>query len=102
MRPSPNRTGLFSLVVVFLAMLIWDGFLKASPPCYMPPLWSARYRGPGEPTQAVGNADFAYALATDDLGNIYVTGMSSKSNTGGDYAVVKYGPSGNQLWAARY
>src|SRR2546427_3951695 len=107
MHRLPNRPGLFPLVVVFLAALVWDGVLKASPHCYMPPLWSARYRGPGEVVtngfgSAVGMEDTAFALAIDDLGNIYVTGFSSKSNTGGDYAAVKYGPSGNQIWAARY
>src|SRR6202012_2910758 len=42
-------------------------------------------------------------IALDSAGNIYVLGVSANAiagNTG--YAVVKYAPNGNQIWAARY
>jgi uncharacterized delta-60 repeat protein len=59
-------------------------------------LWAARYNGPGN------DSDFANALALDISGNVYVTGSSNNSSTSFDYATVKYGPNGNQLWVARY
>ncbi len=58
--------------------------------------WVARYDGPES------SWDYAYALAVDGSGNVYVTGSSESSGTGYDYATVKYGPDGAELWVARY
>ncbi len=58
--------------------------------------WVARYNGPGN------DGDAAYALATDVSGNVYVTGVSIGSDTGADYATIKYDSSGQQQWMARY
>ena len=65
------------------------------------PLWTdtaKRYNGPSS-----GN-DRAVALAIDNNGNIYVTGESVGSGTGSDYATIKYGPDGKEMWqeASRY
>ena len=57
-------------------------------------LWEARYDG--------GSFDELAALAVDAGGNVVVTGTSSQTSTGQDYATVKYGPGGQQLWVARY
>jgi uncharacterized delta-60 repeat protein len=57
-------------------------------------LWVKGYNGPGSLT------DWAWAIATDDSGNIYVTGESQGSNY--DYATIKYSPNGTQLWVKRY
>jgi uncharacterized delta-60 repeat protein len=57
--------------------------------------WVDRYHG------GVGD-DFAYALAVDAAGNVYVTGESVGSGTGSDYATIKYGPRGRRYWVARY
>lgn len=58
--------------------------------------WVARYNGPGNST------DLAMALVLDAAGNIYVTGGSTGSGTGFDYATVKYDASGVEQWVARY
>jgi len=57
-------------------------------------LWAHTYNGPG-------NGDDE-AMAVDPAGNIYVTGTSVGTGTSYDYATVKYGPDGTQLWVARY
>jgi len=62
-------------------------------------LWVTRYNGPGN------NIDDARALAVDDAGNVYVTGVSQSDRGNGireDYATIKYDGNGNELWAARY
>jgi len=58
--------------------------------------WVARYDGPAN------SWDEATALALDDSGNVYVTGTSRSSETAYDYATLKYSPSGNEQWVARY
>ncbi len=57
--------------------------------------WVAIYNGPGD------SSDFAYSLAVDGLGNVYVTGQSSGS-TSYDYATIKYNSTGVQQWVSRY
>lgn len=58
--------------------------------------WVARYSGPGS------DLDFGNAIAVDASGNVYVTGASFESDTGFDYATIKYDSSGQQQWVARY
>ncbi|TET24017.1 MAG: T9SS type A sorting domain-containing protein [Candidatus Stahlbacteria bacterium] len=59
--------------------------------------WVARYNGEG-------NAwDYAYDLAVDNSGRIYVTGYSYHSRDESyNYVTLKYNPSGSQLWSASY
>lgn len=60
-------------------------------------LWIRYYNG-----LTNNNADIPYAIALDNLGNVYVTGTSEGADNNNDYATIKYSSSGVQLWAARY
>ena len=59
-------------------------------------LWVARYDG------LIGNDDNAYDIDADYSGAVYVTGRSYGTDTGADYATIKYDSRGNRLWIARY
>jgi uncharacterized delta-60 repeat protein len=56
--------------------------------------WSKRFAGTCD--------DRGRRIAVDHNGNIYVAGMSTGNNSGWDYVVMKYSPTGNQLWAKRF
>jgi uncharacterized delta-60 repeat protein len=58
--------------------------------------WVARYDGPAH------DRDEAPHMAVDSSGNIYVTGYSTGSGTDYDYTTIKYSPSGEEAWVARY
>lgn len=58
-------------------------------------LWQARYNGP------TSGEDLPTNVVVDAAGNVYVSG-TSYSATESDYATVKYSPTGQQLWVARY
>lgn len=59
-------------------------------------LWVRRYNGPAN------DLDGTKALAMDAGGNVYVTGQSTGSGTGFDFATIKYSPAGDTLWVRRY
>jgi hypothetical protein len=61
--------------------------------------WVARYNGPGA---GENSEDYARGIAIDDSGNVYVTGESPGLGTDRDYATIKYSPSGQEEWVARY
>lgn len=59
-------------------------------------VWVRRYNG-------LGNAsDYAYAIATDNLGSVYVTGESYGGWTATDYTTIKYYPNGDTAWIKTY
>lgn len=58
--------------------------------------WVTRYNGPGN------LSNYGRGIVLDEIGNIYVTGESMGSGTGMDYATIKFSPSGDTLWVARY
>ena len=55
-----------------------------------------RYDGPQH------SADSANDLATDALGNVYVTGGSAVSGGPPDYVTIKYNSAGEQQWIADF
>ncbi len=58
--------------------------------------WVATYNS------ATNGREYAYALAVDLLGNVYVTGRSWTGGLSEDIATVKYNSSGAQQWVKRY
>ena len=58
--------------------------------------WVVHYNGPGD------DGDDVVAMAADESGNVYVTGVGFGSPTGWDFATVKYNSAGEQQWIARY
>ncbi len=59
-------------------------------------LWTARYDGPAS------TEDAATSATPDGSGNVIVTGHSRGVKTGPDYATIKYGAGGSELWTARF
>ncbi len=60
-------------------------------------LWAVKFNNP------VGNGeDHPVAIATNDSGNVYVTGWSNGGASGFDYATVKYDASGTLKWVKYY
>ncbi len=57
-------------------------------------LWSRRFD--------YGDIDQAYALTSDGLGNVYVTGTSWKVNQSYNIVTIKYDMDGDTLWTYHY
>jgi len=59
-------------------------------------VWVHRWTGPG------AESDWAYAIAVDDSGHIYVTGKTENPGTNGDWTTVKYYSDGDTAWVRDY
>jgi hypothetical protein len=60
------------------------------------PLWTNTFDG------IPNGEDVAYSIAADTNGFTYVTGRSSGTNSGLDFATIKISPSGLSVWTNRY
>jgi hypothetical protein len=61
------------------------------------PAFVLRYQGPG------GGPDYSTAVATDQGGDLFVTGSAYGGPTrGDDYTTLAYGPTGERRWKATY
>ncbi|MBI5772700.1 MAG: SBBP repeat-containing protein [Verrucomicrobia bacterium] len=60
------------------------------------PVWTNRYNGPSN------TYDFAYAIAVDSAGNVFVTGSSDGGMGFNNYATIKYLSGGTPVWTNRY
>jgi hypothetical protein len=59
-------------------------------------LWVKRYNG------SANGDDYAYAIAVDTSGNVYVTGKGQEASTNADYTTIKYLLNGDTAWVRRY
>lgn len=59
-------------------------------------LWVQTYNGSAD------DNDFAYRLALDPSGNVYVTGQSVETGSDNDITTIKYSPDGDVLWVKHY
>ncbi|MEO0085396.1 MAG: hypothetical protein ABIK37_02055 [candidate division WOR-3 bacterium] len=62
-------------------------------------VWTARY---SHSPDTFYSWDGAKAACVDAAGNVYVTGRSYDTETGGDCATVKFDSAGTLLWSARW
>ncbi len=74
----------FLMLFVFLAPVILSAQVDT--------VWVSRWTGPGV------ESDWAYAIAVDDSGQIYVTGKTENPGTNDDWTTIKYYPNGDTAW----
>ena len=77
------------LLVIFLLIYI-------PAPTQADTTWVRIYNGPSN------SSDLSTAITVDNSGYIYVTGQSSGTETGYDYATIKYYSNGDIAWTRRY
>lgn len=59
-------------------------------------IWAHKFVG------TTGQADYGVDIAIDRAKNVYVAGCINSNGLYGDFAVIKYAPSGKRLWKRRY
>src|SRR5205807_2333985 len=89
----PTTMKLYPLQV-FLS--VWLMAISLSPAQTAVQAWVQPYNGLGD------QDDRPRALAVDGSGNVFVTGYSTGSSLGLEYATVAYSAAGVALWTNRY
>lgn len=59
-------------------------------------VWVKRWTSPG------AESDWAYAIAVDDSGYVYVTGKTENAGTLDDWTTIKYLPDGDTVWVRNF
>ena len=59
-------------------------------------VWVSRW------TSAGAESDWAYALAVDNEGRVYVTGKTENAGTNGDWTTIKYKTDGDTAWVRNF
>jgi uncharacterized delta-60 repeat protein len=59
-------------------------------------LWVKRYNGSAD------DNDYAYWLALDGEGNVYVAGQSVETGSDNDITTIKYASNGDEIWVRHY
>jgi len=88
MRSSRLSLLTFSALVVLLPVVIF---------AQVDTVWTNRWTSPG------AESDWAYAIAIDDSGNVYVTGkVDNEDVTEDDWTTIKYQANGDTAWVRYY
>jgi len=78
------------IMILIISTFVYESFAQVTLE------WARRYTGTGNNT-----GDYAYAIAVDDSGNVYVTG-SSFGGSNVDLTTIKYNSNGDSLWVRRW
>jgi uncharacterized delta-60 repeat protein len=82
-----------SLIVAITAMAFC---LPALASAQVDTVWVNRWTSPG------AESDWAYALATDNEGRVYVTGKTNNAGTEDDWTTIKYKQNGDTAWVRNF
>ncbi|UCD19263.1 MAG: SBBP repeat-containing protein [candidate division WOR-3 bacterium] len=82
-----------SLFVTLVALVVYLPHLASA---QVDTVWANRWTSPG------AESDWAYALATDNEGRVYVTGKTNNAGTADDWTTIKYKQNGDTAWVRNY
>jgi uncharacterized delta-60 repeat protein len=91
------NTGCFSLLLVLASMSELSAQLPSTPQDSLQLTWARQYGSAAAPSY-----DRINDCTVDDLGNVYVAGLSDQLPYGRDFVIIKYSQTGNTIWTARY
>ena len=83
-------------LTLFWPLIILPSFPTLTPAETAVQAWAQRYNGLGN------GPDLVHAMAVDSSNNVIVTGTSTGSGSGYDYATIKYSSAVTPLWTNRF